>query len=392
MTVEIRPANTSDIDAICELLVERLDEEDGPEARMILEAAGPHDWWVGTVEGEIGSTMMVYPVTYRIGTVEIPGNQVEFVATHDRFAGRGLVRLQFEAATEAMVKRGELVSMIVGIPYFYRRFGYEYAVTVPDMQVIRAGVELLTDDTLVLTDATVDDVPVIQQLQASAQESADVAASFPDAVRRWFVASPNYRTVIARRAGAPVGMVRAYQDDDEMWVFEVVASEPEVLGSLLGAVRGAGGMGVMHRPASPSGVFIGSFGETSDNTEAYYGKVLSVEGLLEALRPTFDRRLAEAGLDDLTHPWMLSTYVSSYHADIVDGTFGPITSSPGIQAPVSKGGSGVPPDLIATMVLGRDGITELNHWHGDVYLGKQAAIMDALFPPQEVDILTWIVP
>ena len=43
------------------------------------------------------------------------------------------------------------------------------------------------------------------------------------------------------------------------------------------------------------------------------------------------------------------------------------------------------------MVLGRDGITELNRRHGDVYLGKQAAIMDALFPPQEVDI-TWIVP
>lgn len=392
MTIEIRPAKTSDIDAICELVVERLEEEDGPEARMVLEGDGPQDWWVGTVDGAVGSTMMVHPVLYRIGSVTVPGNQVEFVATYERCAGRGLVRRQFEAATEAMLKRGELISMIVGIPYFYRRFGYEYAVTVPDMQVILAGVELPTDDTLVLSDATVDDVRVIQELQASAQESADVAASFPDDVRRWFVESPNYRSVIARRAGTPVGMVRAYHADDEMWAFEVVASQPEVLGALLSAVRGTGSIGVLHRPASPAGVFIGSFGETSDNTEAYYGKVLDTEALLNALRPTFDQRLAEIGLDDLTHSWMLSTYVASYRADVVNGTFGPITSGPGIQAPASKGGSGVPPDLIATMILGRDGITELNRWHGDVHLGKQAAIMDALFPPQEVDILTWIVP
>jgi predicted N-acetyltransferase YhbS len=392
MTMDVRPAASSDIDAICELLVGRLDEEDGPEARMILEADGPHDWWVGTVDGEIGSTMMVHPVSYRIGSVTVPGNQVEFVATHERFAGRGLVRRQFEAATESMARRGELISMIVGIPYFYRRFGYEYAVSVPDVQVIRAGIELPTDETLGLADATLDDVSAVQQLQALAQESADVAASFPDDVRSWFVRSPNYRTVIARRAETPVGMVRAYEHDGEVWVFEVVASQPEVLGSLLDAVRGNGDVGVLHRPASPAGVFIGSFGETSDNTEAYYGKVLDVEALLNALRPTFDQRLAEAGLDDLTHTWMLSTYVASYGAEIVNGSFGPITTGPGIQAPASKGGSGVPPDLMATMIVGRDGITELNRWHGDVYLGKQAAIMDALFPPQEVDILTWIVP
>jgi len=44
MTIEIRPATERDIDAICDLLVERLDEEDGPEARMILKSDGPHDW------------------------------------------------------------------------------------------------------------------------------------------------------------------------------------------------------------------------------------------------------------------------------------------------------------------------------------------------------------
>lgn len=392
MTVQIRTATPSDFDEICALLVERLESEDGPEARMVLESDGPHDWWVATVDGEIGSTMMVHPVFYRIGQVTIPGNQVEFVATHERFAGRGLVRKQFDAATEDMRRRGELVSMIVGIPYFYRRFGYEYAVTVPDMQVIRRGVVLPTDESVTISEATRDDIPIIQRLQSEAQSSADVAAWFPDDVRRWFVDSPNYRTIIARRDGQAVGVLRAYHDDDEMWVFEVVAPDPDVLGSLLTAVRGGGDLGVLHRPAAPAGVFIGSFGETSDNTEAYYGKIIDFERLLNALRPTFDERLAESGLDDLTHSWMLSTYVAAYHAEIVDGSVGPVTAGPGIQAPVSRGGSGIPPDLVATMVLGRDGITELNRWHGDVHLGKQADLMDALFPPQEVDILTWIVP
>ena len=392
MNIDTRRAEPNDIDAICDLLVDRLDEEDGPEARMVLESDGPHDWWVATVDGELASTMMVYPVPYRIGSVTVAGNQIEFVATYERFGGHGLVRRQFAAATEAMEKRGELISMIVGIPYFYRRFGYEYPVGVPDIQRIGSDIEIELDASLSVTQATAEDIPIIRRLQAEAQESADVASAFPRSVWKWLVESPNYRVLIARRAGVPVGMLRAYPDDDDVWVFEVAANDPLVVTTMLREARADGDLEVLHRPAAPSGPFIGSLGETVANTEAYYGRVLDLSGLLNALRPTFDDRLAEGGLDGLTHSWMLSTFVASYHAEIVNGSFGPVTKGQGIQAPVSQGGSGVPPDLVATMILGRDGITELNEWHGDVYLGDQAELMDALFPPQDVDVMSWVFP
>ena len=51
----------------------------------------------------------------------------EIVASDPAYRNRGLIRALFEMVHARSEAEGHLVQAITGIPYFYRQFGYEYA-------------------------------------------------------------------------------------------------------------------------------------------------------------------------------------------------------------------------------------------------------------------------
>jgi GNAT superfamily N-acetyltransferase len=56
--------------------------------------------------------------------------RVEFVGVVPEYRNRGLMPRIMDAVHEASDKRGDLMQTIVGIPYYYRQFGYEYALDI----------------------------------------------------------------------------------------------------------------------------------------------------------------------------------------------------------------------------------------------------------------------
>jgi hypothetical protein len=52
---------------------------------------------------------------------------VEFVGTAPAYRRRGLVRRQFELAYRRSLDEGCLVQAVAGINWYYRQFGYDYA-------------------------------------------------------------------------------------------------------------------------------------------------------------------------------------------------------------------------------------------------------------------------
>ena len=62
------------------------------------------------------------------------------------------------------------------------------------------------------------------------------------------------------------------------------------------------------------------------------------------------------------------------------------------QAPISKGGSGVPPDLMTSLLAGPLGFAGLAERHPDMNAGSQQELMNVLFPPLTLDVQTWVVP
>jgi hypothetical protein len=77
--------------------------------------------------GEIVSSLCLAPLTWSYEGVVIPVGMPEFVGTLPAYRGRGLVRAQMEMIARWSEERGHLVQAILGIPWFYRQFGYEMA-------------------------------------------------------------------------------------------------------------------------------------------------------------------------------------------------------------------------------------------------------------------------
>lgn len=81
-----------------------------------------------THTGAIVSSMCLIPQKFSYEGMEFHAGLPELVGTHPDYRGRGLVREQFEVIHRWSAERGHLMQAIGGIPYYYRRFGYEMAV------------------------------------------------------------------------------------------------------------------------------------------------------------------------------------------------------------------------------------------------------------------------
>lgn len=80
-----------------------------------------------TATGRIVSSLCLIPQTWSYEGIEFGVGRPELVGTLPEFRGRGLIRTQFDEVHKWCVERGLIVQAITGIRYYYRQFGYEYA-------------------------------------------------------------------------------------------------------------------------------------------------------------------------------------------------------------------------------------------------------------------------
>ena len=92
----------------------------------------------------------------------------EIVATHPAYRNRGLIRKLFDVIHARSTVEGRLLEGITGISYFYRQFGYEYALDLEYSQKVPvAAIPEAKEDEVGacrLREATIEDLPRIQEL------------------------------------------------------------------------------------------------------------------------------------------------------------------------------------------------------------------------------------
>jgi hypothetical protein len=228
--------------------------------------------------------------------------------------------------------------------------------------------------------------------QETLQAEASVALTHTHDMWRWLLASPNYEIVVAEARGQ-LGAGRIYEDGDTAWLTDVVAPAKGALHALIDRARAVRPeVMIVHRPAGLLSAMLADVGEVDDELGWFFVRVEDAVALLNGLRPELDARLSGSNLDGFSGTFTLSQYTSSATCEISAGVTGPFHVGEAVPYPVSAGASGVPPDLIADLVLGPHGAGELERLHGDVLLGEQRELMEVLFPPLVADIQTWVVP
>lgn len=393
--LSLRAAEPRDLDQIADLLAARGEPADAVDLRLV--AADP-DEGIGScavvVDGSrVVSTATLLRETVFVEDLAIPAGQVELVATEPAYEGRGLVRALMGWAHERSAARGDLLQVMIGIPYFYRQFGYAYAMRIPLARSI-VGDGPPPDPSIVIRPATVDDIGAMARLQDESQTGADVRMPHSPACWRWLVARDGSTQLVAERRDVVAGTCRITPPEEGVTVAEL-AGDPGATASLIAHGRGlgAGEARVVERPGTAGFEAVRPHLAPLDGPEAlpdwFYARVERLGPLLEHLAPVLLRRLERAGLAGRPHDVLLSSWRSHVRFTIGPEGMSRVVSGGPEQAPISKGGSGVPPDAIAPLLLGPHGAVGLEERLPDCRLGRQGDLMSALFPPLTSDLLTF---
>ena len=398
----VRRASEEDLPAIIELNAEGNEESASAELRRALDvqALASSDFAVVLDGHRVVSTVGLLSVRLYLGEVAIPAGQPEFVVTHPGYRDRGLIRALLDVVHGWSAQRGDLVQIIAGIPYFYRQFGYEYALdldggriaylnTIPD----RAGDE---PEPYTLRDATAEDLPLIRALYDQRRAGLLVSAAIPEAFWRSTLTAPrdefNVRWclhALLDASGAPCGYVRRTSKrwGKDLPVFDVAVRDGVPLRAAgLAALRALFAIGA----ALPSGpdparqepldVLGDSIAPKYDQPYAWYVRVPDLRGFLQLLAPALERRLAASALAGHTGELLLDLYRGGLRLAFAAGRLAEV--APWTRPLTGGQHAGFPPLVFLQLLFGRRSFAELDEHYPDViaWNPEARALLETLFP------------
>jgi len=384
-----------------ELLAARGESADAIDHRLVVEDpdAGASACAVVVDGDRVVCTAVLLDETVRVGragaegTATLPAGQVELVATDPAYEGRGLVRALMAWAHERSAERGHLLGVMIGIPYFYRLFGYEYAIDIPPAPSLTRAPDAPRTGTL--RPATAADLPAIVRLQDAVQADVDVAVPHSQPRWRWLLERDGTTVWVVEREGEIVATGRATDPDDEVLLAEAAALDVAAAADLvagLAATAGPDGLAVQRRGGPVDEVCAPLFDEYSPNCEQYYVRLPDPTAVLDALRQLLWQRHLASGLHRPGRDVVISTFGRHYRLpQHVDG-FGPVQVGGPMQGPGAAGGLGCAPDQLGALLLGPLGMAGMKRRRPDVYPGDDPEWFEALFPPLTSDLMMFYLP
>ena len=148
--LKLRFATLDDVEALAEFNIRLHDDANlGPSIRDLMSGNHPtckaSDFTIveDTETGKIVSSLCFISQTWIYGGIPFKFGQPEWIATDVAYRRRGFVRKQLEVIHALSASRGELMQGITGIPWYYRRFGYEMALD-REAEVVIDGMHIPT--------------------------------------------------------------------------------------------------------------------------------------------------------------------------------------------------------------------------------------------------------
>ena len=411
--VIIDSATPDDCDAIVALIESTLGAAEAPSVRAWFRNTIhlPDRWMVvrnasdASDASDSRSTIVAVaaclPAPMRFGSRSLAASRIEFVATRPGHRGLGHATELVTRLLAASDRRGDLVQIADGIPYYYRSLGFGYAVDPPTVVDLTGSLPAIdpapiamngTGPTVVRT-AKADDSAALDRLIEESSNSFDVVAE-PRPWGVWFeaaaAADAHDFLLIAEQGLIIVGFARAHLDHNNiMRVQSSFSTSPEAARVLHERLRSIG-RGAVLALDSGSPVWRRHLGEHGDATALPFGICLRIadhEAFLKSIRSELDTRLAVTRTAVPDQVVRLSMFTSSVFIEIADGKVADIRSAASISDPVASGDVGIAPDWFPALAFGRWGATVLGQRVDDVILGDHAELLEILFPPLFVDSL-----
>lgn len=337
----------------------------------------------------IVSTTCLLPWKISLDGVALEAAMLEMVVTHPDYRRHGLVRTQIRQFQQRVVQQGADLSIIQGIPFYYRQFGYAYALD--HTHTITLSTRLIPDGVdvgaLRLRLPAVEDFPRLADLYRAAmsRQQVHVLRSVAD----W------------QYLAGPAGMaVQLLEDEHTHQVLGYCCSQ--VQNGLL-TVRESGVLNLENAQAllallkrdftgevnivGNSADFLFRLAELLGGSVQTAGQWLinlpEPDRFLSRLVPLFEKRLELAGYRHLSMDLTVNFFRNAFLLKIVDNHVVNVTNAGFVDT--SMGASGgdlwIPPDAFVRLAFGYRSLDELSDAWPDIWVRPQSRpVLEALFP------------
>lgn len=388
-----KPRTEADIEQVYELMRAVFPGEgvDGIVKRLLnhYPPMTPDHIFAVTCGGETVASLVLIPQTWVMGGVDLAVAEMGCVATHPGHRGRGLQLLLNERFDEAAKSGGYDLCALAGIPFFYRQFGYDYALDLDHKSSV--AVHSLPDAVpgIEARGFTEVDIPAASELFDSLTDRYLVRSRRPPPVWLMQHATGFY-------GGEPYEGITFYDGDDlqayvrvrprprdDALVLAEAASAPgaerEVLAFLrrLCAERGLGTLVSRLGYADPLSELLAAHGAERSRPYGWQVKIVDLVRLLGKVAPLLESRLNGTRYSGLSE--RLNLNFRRFSVDLVFES--------GRVARVSVSGNcsdrsvGLNPYVFPQLLLGYRSREELEHAYPDVRIAPtRRELVDTLFP------------
>jgi hypothetical protein len=355
--------------------------------------------WVENETGQVVSSLCLIPWEWHCEDAVIPAGELGIVGTAEAYRHRGLIRVQMDCFKRRLAERGCLLSQIQGIPYYYRQFGYEYALPLEGGLKLEEGQMVPPfGGPFTFRPAGSADIPVLARLYDDAAD--DLAVHAVRGLEVWdYLLQHTAGTEVACETWLiedadthPIGYLRVpqFHFGDELAVSEAsrldYAATTHALDFLkrLAVERRTPGIR-LNLPANCTLMRLArSLGARDLGTYAWQIHLPDPVALLRRLTPVFERRLAASPFARLTLDLRLSFYRETVALSFRDGCLAEV-----ISGGFGNGDINCPPAAFTPMVLGHRTIDELRAIFPDLNVSARwRLLVDVLFPKVNAFIYT----
>lgn len=388
---------------------------------------GPHDFGIVEDTSKEGNPVVActcfWKHTWTYEGIPFSVGRPEMVATDPAYRNRGLIRALFAMVHERSEAEGDLVQAITGIAYFYRQFGYEYALELEDRRVtpialIPKAKEGETEP-FTLREATGEDVLEIAALYNRRRTSSIVSESITH--KQWLYEIETWKEhpelghpfnfhMIVDAAGQTVGFVATdtsrWGKALGVWLLEFAegVNMQSAMPSVLRALHAYGLTIETVRPdAAPLSEISFNVGTTHPVHEvlseeldrpkgppyAWYIRVKDLPAFLMHIAPALEKRLATSPVVGYTGEIKLDFYRGGLRMVFERGR---LIAAEDWRAPLydSDATGGFPPLVFLQVLFGHRSIEVLRQVFPDVWVNDEVRpVLKTLFPTRPSFAFGW---
>ena len=341
----------------------------------------------------IVSGLALSPLEWNIGNLTIPICEMGFVSTLEAYRGRGYMVKLNEIFEKVMTERQYLFSVIRGIPYYYRRFGYEYVFPLDDRIALSSNnIPDKEYGNLTIRKANHQDLNPIKKLYDNFHKQYYISNKFDRDGFLFTFFKENYNdnrssTYIIEDANQPITYFSIGMSHDNVaFTINVPHLTYQQMIKILQFVKNIpenknnSDMQLHISHDSEIGRFIFNLGGRPLTRYGWQLKIPNLELFFESIKPILEERIKNSIYKDFSREIIISNYRDTIELNFINGTITKITLFKGYYDP-EKCDLCIPGSLLFKLLLSDKTMEEINYLIDDAIVKPSSKLLiDVMFP------------